>query len=123
MAELLKSIELQPITSQPPNYDLDVSSQHVSPGYPELPTIVPRQVTDYLPLSLFTMVYCCFPIGLFAFLYSMRVREANLLGDQTRAQRASRIVCVLNTLAITFGLITLLAVLLLVFLNPAGSDD
>ncbi|XP_062518197.1 synapse differentiation-inducing gene protein 1-like [Corticium candelabrum] len=118
MAELSKSIDLQPIISQPPNHDLDVSFQPVSPGYPELPTTIPSQVTDYLPLSLFTMVYCCFPIGLFAFLYSMRVREANLLGDQTRAQRASRLVCVLNALAITFGLITLLAILLLVFLSP-----
>ena len=40
-----------------------------------------------------------------------------MLGDQTRAQRASPIVCVLNALAITFGLITLLAILLLVFLT------
>ncbi|XP_062518092.1 proline-rich transmembrane protein 1-like [Corticium candelabrum] len=110
MAELTKSIELQPITSQPPNQDLDDFSQHVSPGYPELPTTVPRQVTDYLPLSLCTMMYCFFPIGLIALLYSMRVREANLLGDHTRAQRASRIACVLNILAVIFAGITLVAI-------------
>ncbi|XP_062518120.1 uncharacterized protein LOC134193307 isoform X2 [Corticium candelabrum] len=72
MAELSKSIELQPITSQPPNYDLDDSSQHVSLGYPEVPTTVPSQVTDYLPLSLCTMLYCFLPIGLIALLYSIR---------------------------------------------------
>ncbi|XP_062518260.1 interferon-induced transmembrane protein 3-like [Corticium candelabrum] len=111
MTELSESIDLQPITSQPPNHDLDVSSQPVIPGYSELPT-VPSQVTDYLPLSLCTMLYCCLPIGIFAVLYSIRVREANLVGDQTRAQRASRIACVLNVLAGIFGVIITLATVL-----------
>ncbi|XP_062518119.1 transmembrane protein PMIS2-like isoform X1 [Corticium candelabrum] len=112
MAELSKSIELQPITSQPPNYDLDDSSQHVSLGYPEVPTTVPSQVTDYLPLSLCTMLYCFLPIGLIALLYSIRVREANLAGDQARAQRASRIACVLNILAVVSAGITVVSVML-----------
>ncbi|XP_062518202.1 synapse differentiation-inducing gene protein 1-like [Corticium candelabrum] len=116
MTELSESIDLQPITSQPPIDDLDVLSQPVIPAYPELPT-VPSQTTDYLPLSLFTMLYCCFPIGLIAFLYSLKVREANLLGDQTRAQRASRIACILNVVSVIVLFVIIVIAVLVVLLS------
>ncbi|XP_062518261.1 synapse differentiation-inducing gene protein 1-like [Corticium candelabrum] len=74
------------------------------------------QVRDYLSLSLFTMMYCCFPIGLFAFFYSLKVREANLLGDQTQAQRASRIVRILNVVSVIVGFVTIGILVLVVLL-------
>lgn len=45
--------------------------------YPQATTIPPR---DYLPISIFTAIFCCCTIGILAVYKSIRAREATQYG-------------------------------------------
>ena len=82
--------------------------------------------SDYGPGYVF--VVCAIYVYSFTFLYVMtcsslggisifQVREANLLGDQTRAQRASRIACILNVVSVIVLFVIIVIAVLVVLLS------
>ncbi|XP_078109647.1 uncharacterized protein LOC144519966 [Sander vitreus] len=60
-------------------------------------------VNDYLCYSIFTMLCCCFPLGIAALIYSISTRESNHIGDQLGAERSSRMARILNHVALALG--------------------
>ncbi|XP_062504852.1 transmembrane protein 233-like [Corticium candelabrum] len=68
-------------------------------------------VRDYMAASIFTCLCCFWPIGLFAILYSCKVREARQVGDDNNALKYSKTVRILNVVGVIFGLIFLAALI------------
>ncbi|KAG1943851.1 synapse differentiation-inducing gene protein 1-like [Pimephales promelas] len=62
-------------------------------------------VPDYLCYSIFTMVCCCFPLGIAALVYSCSTRNANSLGQQALAEKNSKTARTLNHVALAIGLV------------------
>nr|XP_003225120.1 PREDICTED: proline-rich transmembrane protein 1-like [Anolis carolinensis] len=75
--------------------------------------VQPTYVPDYLAYSIFTMLCCCVPLGIVAFIYSMLTRAAVGDGDTTVARRNSRRALFYANLAVLFGVIVLIVYLLL----------
>lgn len=50
-----------------------------------LPIVVAQPPTDYLPLSLFNLVFCCLLFGVFGLVKSLATRSAVQQGDYTGA--------------------------------------
>ncbi|XP_034729061.1 proline-rich transmembrane protein 1-like [Etheostoma cragini] len=61
-------------------------------------------VNDYLCYSIFTMLCCCFPLGIAALIYSISARESNHIGDQLGAERSSRMARTLNHVGLGLGI-------------------
>ncbi|KAK2903531.1 hypothetical protein Q8A67_008244 [Cirrhinus molitorella] len=60
---------------------------------------------DYMCYSIFTMLCCCFPLGLVALIYSCSTRAANFSGQQELAQRKSKTALTLNHAGLGIGLV------------------
>ncbi|XP_067937498.1 proline rich transmembrane protein 1B-like isoform X2 [Watersipora subatra] len=60
---------------------------------------------DFLILSIFTTICCCFCLGVPAIVLSSQVKAAIREGDHARAAKASYISGVLNVVGITVGII------------------
>ncbi|XP_062517443.1 uncharacterized protein LOC134192709 [Corticium candelabrum] len=71
------------------------------------------QINDYMGLSIFTLLFCCLPIGIFALINSVKVREAKLVGNQARASEASTAARHLNFSGIVIGLFILPVIIVL----------
>ncbi|XP_024123912.1 proline-rich transmembrane protein 1 [Oryzias melastigma] len=65
-------------------------------------------VKDYLGFSVFTMLCCCLPFGIFALIQSIIAREANFYQDWMRAERKSRNAKILNCVALGMGILILI---------------
>ncbi|XP_035984953.1 synapse differentiation-inducing gene protein 1-like isoform X2 [Fundulus heteroclitus] len=63
-----------------------------------------NSVDDFLGYSIFTMLFCCLPLGIAACVYSLLVRQANRLGDRMSAERNSRTARTLNHVALGLGI-------------------
>ncbi|RXN07932.1 synapse differentiation-inducing gene protein 1-like [Labeo rohita] len=70
---------------------------------------------DYMCYSIFTMLFCCLPLGIAATVCSCNTRDANVSGQQELAVRSSRTAFILNNIALCLGIliITAAAILLL----------
>ncbi|XDV51145.1 hypothetical protein PO909_020077 [Leuciscus waleckii] len=66
----------------------------------------PVHVSDYLCYSIFTLLFCCFPLGIAAIINSSNTRNNNMVGRQDLAIRSSRTALVLNNVALGIGLAT-----------------
>ncbi|XP_060639830.1 proline rich transmembrane protein 1B-like [Anolis sagrei] len=75
--------------------------------------VQPTYVPDYLAYSIFTMLCCCVPLGIVAFVYSMLTRAAVGAGDTTVARTNSRRALFYANLAVLFGVMALIVYLLL----------
>ncbi|XP_062517582.1 synapse differentiation-inducing gene protein 1-like [Corticium candelabrum] len=83
--------------------------------YPERHQVVTDyQARDYFGLSIFTLLCCCLPIGIFALLNSMKVREANASGDEFSATQASATARRLNLVGIISGVVFMVIVAVVV---------
>ncbi|XP_064406227.1 proline-rich transmembrane protein 1-like [Halichondria panicea] len=72
---------------------------------------------DYFVMSILTLLFCFWPLGIVALLKSIEVRSAVDRGDYAAAQTASKSALQLNKLAIIIGIIVLVFVLVLVGLS------
>ncbi|XDV51144.1 hypothetical protein PO909_020076 [Leuciscus waleckii] len=79
----------------------------------------PAHVSDYLCYSVFTLLFCFFPLGFAAIIFSASTRDANMAGRQDFAIRSSRTALILNNLALGLGL-TIYTVITLVILWMNG---
>ncbi|KAM4568730.1 uncharacterized protein V3H82_012838 [Fundulus diaphanus] len=61
-------------------------------------------VDDFLGYSIFTMLFCCPPLGIAACVYSLSVRQANRVGDRMSAEQDSRTTTKLNHVALGLGI-------------------
>ncbi|XP_008285129.1 interferon-induced transmembrane protein 1-like isoform X2 [Stegastes partitus] len=87
---------------------------HQYPAQPGTVTVQPtvfvsagplaNPVNDYLGYSIFTLLFCCLPLGVAALIYSISAREANHVGDQVTAERSSRMARTLNHVALGLGI-------------------
>ncbi|KAA0702534.1 Synapse differentiation-inducing gene protein 1 [Triplophysa tibetana] len=59
---------------------------------------------DFLGYSIFTMLFCCLPLGIAALVYSCTAREAVMSGDREIAVNSSRMAYILNNIALGVGL-------------------
>ncbi|XP_059393316.1 proline rich transmembrane protein 1B-like [Carassius carassius] len=107
--------------------------QYVYPGMPVYPqvaydgqtgvTVQPTVVMapllmaapDYLGYSLFTMLFCCLPLGIAAVVYSCYTRDANLAGHREIAMSSSRAAFILNNVALGIGLTITAVSLIIIF--------
>ncbi|KAI7806682.1 synapse differentiation-inducing gene protein 1-like [Triplophysa rosa] len=62
---------------------------------------------DFLGYSIFTMLFCCLPLGIAALVYSCTTREAVMSGDREMAVNNSRMAYILNNIALGIGLATI----------------
>ncbi|KTG01626.1 hypothetical protein cypCar_00043187 [Cyprinus carpio] len=60
---------------------------------------------DYMGYSIFTMLCCCFPLGIVALVYSCSTRDANFSGRRELAEKNSNTARTLNHVAVALGLI------------------
>ncbi|XP_064406229.1 proline-rich transmembrane protein 1-like [Halichondria panicea] len=118
-----KLVESVPLTSKqeeaggpPPVYPQQpvvyVSQQAIAP-----PSGVPRPPNDYLVMSIMTLLFCFWPLGIVALLKSIEARGAVARGDYTAAQTASKSALQLNRLAIIIGTIILFFILAIIGLS------
>ncbi|XP_062518154.1 synapse differentiation-inducing gene protein 1-like isoform X2 [Corticium candelabrum] len=98
-----------------------VAVEKYPPQYsPQDPSAYPQQVhvetlsqiNDYMGLSIFTLLCCCLPIGIFAVLNSMKVRDAVLARDEFTASEASATARKLNIIGIVLGCFILPAIII-----------
>ncbi|XP_058051495.1 transmembrane protein PMIS2 [Ahaetulla prasina] len=96
----------------PPPYGLP------GPGY-QPPIVQPQQTVlitpvypstepDYLAYSIFTMLFCCLPLGIAALVFSIQTREANHSGNNMAAQRNSKLARKFSHAALGFGIVLLI---------------
>ncbi|XP_051721061.1 trafficking regulator of GLUT4 1-like [Ctenopharyngodon idella] len=136
-----KSGMLQP-TSPPPayqdnpaGYPPSVPSQPVPPGpYAQGPypgqSVVAVQPTvfvtaaplaspqpDYMCYSIFTMLCCCFPLGIAALVFSCSTQNANYSGQQALAEKNSKTARTLNHVGVTLGLVFIVLYIILHFVK------
>ncbi|XP_067243143.1 interferon-induced transmembrane protein 3-like [Chanodichthys erythropterus] len=74
---------------------------------------------DYLCYSIFTLLCCCFPLGIAAVIYSASTQNANMAGQQDLASRSSRTTLILNNVALGIGLAVYILTIIL-SLNAYG---
>uniref|UniRef100_A0A3P8VWI3 Si:dkey-33i11.9 n=2 Tax=Cynoglossus semilaevis TaxID=244447 RepID=A0A3P8VWI3_CYNSE len=78
-----------------------------------------RPVNDYLGYSIFTMLCCCLPIGIAALIHSIFTRDAIRNGDQTTAEKSSRMARNLNHTALGIGLAVFIASIIFIVVTLA----
>ncbi|KAG5271619.1 hypothetical protein AALO_G00182050 [Alosa alosa] len=61
-------------------------------------------VSDYLGYSIFTMLCCCFPLGIAALIFSISTRDANSQGNRPMAEKNSQTARKLNHAGLGIGL-------------------
>ncbi|KAK7127359.1 hypothetical protein R3I93_020062 [Phoxinus phoxinus] len=79
-------------------------------------TPTPTHLPDYLGYSIFTLVCCCFPLGIAAVIYSVSTRNANMAGERDLATRSSRTTLILNHVSLGLGLAAIAIYLLIILL-------
>uniref|UniRef100_A0AAY4AH23 Interferon-induced transmembrane protein n=1 Tax=Denticeps clupeoides TaxID=299321 RepID=A0AAY4AH23_9TELE len=65
-------------------------------------------VPNYLGWSIFNTLCCCLPLGIAAIIFSVKAKDANLVGDTARAADASKTARTLNIVACVIGVIILI---------------
>ncbi|XP_053463526.1 transmembrane protein 233-like isoform X2 [Nycticebus coucang] len=61
-------------------------------------------VEDFLPLSIVS-IFCCFPFGIIALVFSIKTRDANNYGDRVRAEKNSNMALAMGVTSIILGLL------------------
>ncbi|XP_052475400.1 synapse differentiation-inducing gene protein 1-like [Carassius gibelio] len=79
-------------------------------------TVAPlaNPLPDYLGYSVFTMLCCCFPLGIAALVFSCSTRNANFSGQRELAEKNSKTTLILNHAALGVGLVF---IVLLIIIN------
>ncbi|KAA0702739.1 Synapse differentiation-inducing gene protein 1-like [Triplophysa tibetana] len=90
----------QPITLQPMGY--------------VAPAPLANPVQDYLGYSIFTMLCCCFPLGIAALIFSIFTRNANTSGQQQEAEKNSRTARILNFTALGIGIVFIVVYIIII---------
>eukprot|EP00118_Oscarella_pearsei_P020904 m.231379 g.231379 ORF g.231379 m.231379 type:complete len:150 (+) comp40067_c6_seq13:939-1388(+) len=85
-------------------------------------TVTISQPSDHRQLSIFAMLFCCFPFGLAAFIGGKKVSQLWMAGDRLGAHRQSDRVRNLNVAAILFGIVIIVAVVILEVLKLSQND-
>ncbi|XP_067304098.1 interferon-induced transmembrane protein 1-like [Pseudorasbora parva] len=101
-------------------------SQGPYPGHPAV-TVQPAvylinaplayPLPDYLCYSIFTLLCCCFPLGIVALIYSCNTRNANMSGQQQIAEKNSKMALTVNHVALGIGLALLVLYIVLAVVN------
>ncbi|XP_059364421.1 synapse differentiation-inducing gene protein 1-like [Carassius carassius] len=86
----------------------------VQPAVFEIAAPLASPLRDYLGYSIFTMLCCCFPLGIAALIFSCSTRNANLLGQRELAEKNSKTTLILNHAALGVGLVF---IVLLIIVN------
>ncbi|XP_028327004.1 proline-rich transmembrane protein 1-like [Gouania willdenowi] len=105
---------VQPYPGGPQPYGAAVT---VQPTVYETQGPLANPVSDYLCYSIFTMLFCCLPLGIAALVYSISARDANHTGNQATAERSSRTARILNHVALGFGLVIIILCITLIAIN------
>ncbi|KAM3829267.1 transmembrane protein PMIS2 [Vipera latastei] len=78
--------------------------------------VYPSNEPDYLAYSIFTMLFCCLPLGIAALVFSIQTRDANHSGNIMAAQRSSKLARNFSHAALGFGIVILIInIVILVF--------
>ncbi|KAK6467889.1 proline-rich transmembrane protein 1-like [Huso huso] len=64
----------------------------------------------YLLWSIINLLCCCFPLGVVAVIYSIRVENAVSVGDVSRAVEASQTAKILNIVGVVTGALALMLI-------------
>ncbi|XP_026083988.1 synapse differentiation-inducing gene protein 1-like [Carassius auratus] len=80
---------------------------------PVFVTTVPlaRPVPDHLGYSIFTLLCCCFPLGIAALVFSCSTRDAIYSGQQELAKRHSKTALMLNHIGLGIGLVIIVLII------------
>ncbi|XP_065890593.1 proline-rich transmembrane protein 1-like [Dysidea avara] len=78
---------------------------------------------NYLALSLVNLLCCCFPIGIAALIYSLRVDSEYSAGNYQEARRASNTARSLNIAGITVGIIIVVCCIIYVVVSVAVASS
>ncbi|XP_026139112.1 tumor suppressor candidate 5 homolog [Carassius auratus] len=70
-------------------------------------------VPDYLGYSIFTMLCCCFPLGIAALVFSFSTRNANFAGQRALAEKNSNTALNLNHAALGIGVVFIVLYIIL----------
>jgi len=65
-------------------------------------------VQTYLGWSIFSTLCCCLPLGIAAIIFSRKVQDANMMGETSKAEEASRKAKIINISALVIGIIFLI---------------
>ncbi|KAJ7304114.1 hypothetical protein JRQ81_011639 [Phrynocephalus forsythii] len=76
----------------------------------------PAYFPDFLCYSILTMIFCCFPFGLAALVFSLQTRQANLSGNYAAARKNSSLAQTLNQIALGLGILSTIVCIILMVL-------
>ncbi|XP_039529278.1 synapse differentiation-inducing gene protein 1-like [Pimephales promelas] len=96
--------QLQSMSIYPQRLNAGHTGVTVQPTVFMTSTTAPVYMSDYLCYSIFTLLFCFFPLGFAAIIFSASTRDANMAGRQDLAIRSSRTALVLNNVALGIGL-------------------
>ncbi|XP_073238735.1 uncharacterized protein [Porites lutea] len=92
-----------PLHTAPPTGQQSVQVSTTS--YTNRPVVVaPAPPSNWMALSIFSVIFCTLPLGIVAFVFSYLVNESLKRGDHQEAVRNSNAAMWLNVLAIITGL-------------------
>ncbi|KAH0631379.1 hypothetical protein JD844_005678 [Phrynosoma platyrhinos] len=90
-------------------------SPSIQPSQPAtIPDVQLTEAPDYLAYSIFTSIFCCFPLGIAALYYSLQTRKANRIGDFTTAKKNSNLARSLAHSALGVGFLFIILCIIIV---------
>ncbi|KAK9394542.1 proline-rich transmembrane protein 1-like [Crotalus adamanteus] len=96
----------------PPSYGLPGPAYHPPILQPQQTVLItpvyPSVEPDYLAYSIFTMLFCCLPLGIAALVFSIQTRDANHSGNIMAAKRNSKLARNFSHAALGFGIVILI---------------
>ncbi|XP_043936653.1 proline-rich transmembrane protein 1-like [Protopterus annectens] len=105
-----------------PDHGLIMPPSNVTTVQPTIlvtPVPLANAPPDYLGYSIFTLLCCCWPIGIAALIYSIGTRDAIAIGNLQEAHKKSRTSRNLNHSAVACGIVIIIIVITLNVINIA----
>ncbi|XP_062516011.1 synapse differentiation-inducing gene protein 1-like [Corticium candelabrum] len=106
----MAAVEMEPVQESP----VAISQPTTSFQPTTVVHVVVEPPRDFLVLSIFMLVCCFFPLGIFAIYMSLQVQKRVSQGDIASARKASVYALVISIVGITIGVLIYIGVIIFI---------